>query len=77
MHNAADVRSTAWPRAAARLGIQLLLENMLPHLLFGQTSDMMYLLGEISTCAVGTCLDTGHAHLAVISAMSFTSSPAI
>lgn len=25
---------------------------------------MMYLLGEISTCNVGTCLDTGHAHLA-------------
>lgn len=43
--------------------VQLLFENMLPHLLFGQTSDMMYLLGEISTCAVGTCLDTGHAHL--------------
>ncbi len=44
-------------------GVQLLLENMLPHLLFGQTSDMMYLLGEISTCSVGTCLDTGHARL--------------
>ncbi len=44
-------------------GVQLLLENMLPHLLFGQTSDMMYLLGGINTCAVGTCLDTGHAHL--------------
>ncbi len=44
-------------------GLQLLLENMLPHLLFGQTSDMMYLLGEISTCSVGTCLDTGHARL--------------
>jgi sugar phosphate isomerase/epimerase len=25
---------------------------------------MMYLLGEINTCPVGTCLDTGHAHLA-------------
>jgi sugar phosphate isomerase/epimerase len=46
-----------------RLGVRLLLENMLPHLLFGRTSDMMYLLGEIKTCAVGTCLDTGHAHL--------------
>ncbi|MDI1313713.1 sugar phosphate isomerase/epimerase family protein [Prosthecobacter sp.] len=44
-------------------GVQLLLENMLPHLLFGQTRDMMYLLGEISTCTVGTCLDTGHARL--------------
>lgn len=46
------------------LGIQLLLENMLPHLLFGPVRDMMYLLGEIHTCTVGTCLDTGHAHLA-------------
>jgi sugar phosphate isomerase/epimerase len=44
-------------------GVQLLLENMLPHLLFGQTSDMMFLLGEINTCTVGACLDTGHAQL--------------
>ena len=44
-------------------GLQLLLENMLPHLLFGQTSDMMYLLGGITDCTVGACLDTGHAHL--------------
>jgi sugar phosphate isomerase/epimerase len=44
-------------------GVQLLLENMLPHLLFGQTRDMMFLLGEISTCTVGACLDTGHAQL--------------
>ncbi|MDB6134823.1 MAG: hypothetical protein JWM59_3066 [Verrucomicrobiales bacterium] len=53
-------------RVAARcceLGVQLLLENMLPHLLFGQTSDMLYLLGSINTCSVGTCLDTGHARL--------------
>lgn len=45
------------------IGVQLLLENMLPHLLFGRTSDMMYLLGEITDCTVGTCLDTGHARL--------------
>jgi sugar phosphate isomerase/epimerase len=47
-----------------RLGIGLLLENMLGHLMFGHVRDMMYLLGEINTCEVGTCLDTGHAHLA-------------
>jgi sugar phosphate isomerase/epimerase len=46
------------------LGIRLLLENMLAHLLFGRVSDMLYLLGEIKSCQVGTCLDTGHAHLA-------------
>jgi sugar phosphate isomerase/epimerase len=63
MHHAADSLN----RVAARcceLGIQLLLENMLAHLLFGHVSDMMYLLGEIKSCEVGTCLDTGHAHLA-------------
>lgn len=63
MHHAA----IALNRVAARcreLGVQLLLENMLPHLLFGHVRDMMYLLGEINTDYVGTCLDTGHAHLA-------------
>ncbi|MGV3661449.1 MAG: sugar phosphate isomerase/epimerase family protein [Prosthecobacter sp.] len=54
-------------RIAARcceLGVSLLLENMLAHLMFGHVRDMMYLLGEIKTYDVGTCLDTGHAHLA-------------
>jgi sugar phosphate isomerase/epimerase len=54
-------------RVASRcceLNVHLLLENMLAHLLFGHVRDMMYLLGEITTCNVGTCLDTGHAHLA-------------
>jgi sugar phosphate isomerase/epimerase len=63
MHHAGESLN----RVAARcceLGVQLLLENMLPHLLFGHVRDMMYLLGEINTCYVGTCLDTGHAHLA-------------
>jgi sugar phosphate isomerase/epimerase len=48
----------------AELGVRLLLENMLPHLLFGRTSDMLYLLGEIRQADMGTCLDTGHANLA-------------
>ena len=63
MHFAAESLN----RVAARccqLGVGLLLENMLAHLLFGHVRDMMYLLGEIKTCQVGTCLDTGHAHLA-------------
>jgi sugar phosphate isomerase/epimerase len=46
------------------LGVKLMLENMLPHLLFGHISDLMYLLGEIKTPGVGICLDTGHANLA-------------
>ena len=63
MHHA----GAALNRVAGRcceLGVQLLLENMLPHLMFGHVRDMMYLLAEIRTCYVGTCLDTGHAHLA-------------
>ena len=45
------------------LGLTLLLENMLPHLMFGHVSDMMFLLGAIREINVGTCLDTGHAFL--------------
>jgi sugar phosphate isomerase/epimerase len=44
-------------------GLVLLLENMLPHLMFGNVSDMLYLLGAIRETNVGTCLDTGHAFL--------------
>lgn len=47
-----------------KLGVHLVLENMLPHLLFGHINDMLYLLGSIRTCEVGACLDTGHAFLA-------------
>jgi sugar phosphate isomerase/epimerase len=46
-----------------RVGLTLLLENMLPHLIFGHVSDLMFLLGAISETNVGTCLDTGHAFL--------------
>ena len=44
-------------------GLTLLLENMLPHLMFGHVSDLMFLLGAIRETNVGTCLDTGHAFL--------------
>jgi sugar phosphate isomerase/epimerase len=47
-----------------RIGVHLLLENMLPHLLFGRVTDISYLLAAVKTCDVGACLDTGHAHLA-------------
>ena len=46
-----------------RAGLVLLLENVLPHLMFGNISDMLYLLGAIRETNVGTCLDTGHAFL--------------
>lgn len=46
------------------LGLTLLLENMLPHLLFGRTQDMLYIMGAAEEMNIGTCLDTGHANLA-------------
>lgn len=45
------------------LGIGCVLENKLPHLLFGSTSDILWILGAMNTVHVGTCLDTGHAYL--------------
>jgi sugar phosphate isomerase/epimerase len=62
MQNAAD----ALDRVALRcreLGIRCVLENKLPHLLFGGTSDILWILGAMKTIHVGTCLDTGHAFL--------------
>ena len=50
-------------RHCRHLELILLLENMLPHLMFGHTSDLLYLLGAIRETNVGTCLDTGHAFL--------------
>jgi len=44
--------------------MSLVLENMLPHLLFGRTSDVLWIMGSIQDLNVGICLDTGHAHIA-------------
>ncbi len=63
IRNAADALNTVATRCC-RTGVHLVVENMLPHLLFGHINDMLYLLGSISTCDVTACLDTGHAHLA-------------
>lgn len=62
MQNAAESLNHVADRCRD-LGIILLLENMLPHLLFGHASDMLWLLGAIRGTGVGTCLDTGHAAL--------------
>ena len=45
------------------LGIICTLENKLPHLLFGNTSDILWILDGINGAEVGACLDTGHAFL--------------
>ncbi len=47
-----------------RLGLTCILENKLPHLLFGNPADMLWILGAMSVTDVGVCLDTGHANLA-------------
>ncbi len=46
-----------------RLRMTCVLENKLPHLLFGNTADMLWILGAMTVTDVGVCLDTGHAHL--------------
>ena len=61
-HFAADSLNQVVDRCL-ELGVYLLLENMLPHLMFGHISDMLFLLGAINSTNVGTCLDTGHAFL--------------
>ncbi len=45
------------------LGVGIALENMLPHLFFGNMRDMLWIIGAIDNPIVGTCLDTGHAFL--------------
>jgi sugar phosphate isomerase/epimerase len=51
-------------RHCRELGIMCVLENKLPHLLFGNTSDILWILDGTNTAEVGACLDTGHAFLA-------------
>lgn len=46
-----------------RIGVGLVLENMLPHLFAGRIRDLLWILGAMDSCEVGVCLDTGHAHL--------------
>jgi sugar phosphate isomerase/epimerase len=50
-------------RRCKELGIMCVLENKLPHLLFGNTSDILWILDGINSAEVGACLDTGHAFL--------------
>ena len=63
MQNVIDSLNQIVQRCKA-LGIMCVLENKLPHLLFGNTSDILWILDGINTAQVGACLDTGHAFLA-------------
>ena len=44
-------------------GIELILENMLPHLFLGHTRDILWMVGGMAETNIGVCLDTGHANL--------------
>jgi sugar phosphate isomerase/epimerase len=63
MENAAGMLSRVADHCLQR-GMRLVLENMLPHLLFGRSSDVLWIMGAIKNLNVGICLDTGHAHIA-------------
>lgn len=63
MENAATVLGRV-AEHCRQLNMSLVLENMLPHLLFGRTSDVLWIMGAIKDLNVGICLDTGHAHIA-------------
>ncbi len=62
MHNVVTTLNTV-ARRCHELGIMCVLENKLPHLLFGNTSDILWILDAINGAEVGACLDTGHAFL--------------
>ena len=50
-------------RRCAERGIGCVLENKLPHLLFGNVRDILWILDSLDNPQVGVCLDTGHASL--------------
>ena len=62
MENAVAVLDVVAARCR-ELGVELVLENMLPHLFSGPVRDLLWLLGAMETSDVGICLDTGHAFL--------------
>ncbi len=63
MNNAAEIINDVCNRCR-ELGVGIALENMLPHLFFGNMRDMLWIIGAIDSPIVGTCLDTGHAFIA-------------
>lgn len=63
MNHAAEVINEV-SEHCRKLGIGIVLENMLPHLFFGNMRDMLWIIGAIQSPIVGTCLDTGHANIA-------------
>ncbi len=62
LKNAAEILNKVAKRCQ-ELRVGLVLENMLPHLPFGSTSDMLWIIGAMESLNICTCLDTGHAAL--------------
>lgn len=62
MENVVEILDKVAGRCRAR-GIHCVLENKLPHLLFGRSSDILWILDALESVDVGVCLDTGHAAL--------------
>ena len=44
-------------------GIKIAIENMLPHLFFGDFNDLLNLINQFDSENLGICLDTSHANL--------------
>jgi sugar phosphate isomerase/epimerase len=62
MENAVEILNRVAGRCRM-LSIRCVLENKLPHLLFGKTCDVLWILDALDALDVGVCLDTGHAFL--------------
>jgi sugar phosphate isomerase/epimerase len=62
LHNAAGVLRRL-DHYCGRLGMQLILENMLPHLFAGGTTNLPLMMEMLKDTHIGMCVDTGHAYL--------------
>lgn len=63
LQNCADILERL-ARLCTEKGIKMVLENMLPFLLLGRTTDLQWLMDALQPYDPGFCLDTGHGHLA-------------
>jgi sugar phosphate isomerase/epimerase len=62
LRNAAGVLDEVY-RHCGSLGVNLVLENMLPHLFAGRVENLLWILETLKDRRIGICVDTGHGHL--------------
>ncbi|MFZ0592119.1 MAG: sugar phosphate isomerase/epimerase [Bryobacteraceae bacterium] len=60
--NAADVLDQVYHHSG-NLGVNLVLENMLPHLFAGRIENLLWIMETLKGRGVGICVDTGHGYL--------------